>query len=62
VECEMQTKVSFKLSGEHHEYMCIDGVQLDVKELLITSSSILDWKKRRGQVSVKSPTRSLARS
>jgi hypothetical protein len=35
VEREMQTKVPFKLSGEHHEDMWIDGVQLDVKKLLI---------------------------
>jgi hypothetical protein len=35
VEQEMQTKLSFKLSGERHEDMWIDGVQLDVKDLLI---------------------------
>jgi hypothetical protein len=35
VELEMKTKASFKLIGERHEYMCIDGVQLDFNELLI---------------------------
>jgi hypothetical protein len=33
VEREMKTKVSFKLIGERHEDMLIDGVQLDVKEI-----------------------------
>jgi hypothetical protein len=32
---EMQMKVPFKLICERHEDMCIDGVQLDVKERLI---------------------------
>jgi hypothetical protein len=31
----MQTKVAFKLIGERHDDMCIDGVQLNVMELLI---------------------------
>jgi hypothetical protein len=35
VEREMQTKVAFKLLGERHDDMWIDGVQLNVKELLI---------------------------
>jgi hypothetical protein len=35
VECEMQTKVSFKLIRERHEDMWIDGVELDVKNFLI---------------------------
>jgi hypothetical protein len=35
VEREMQEKVSFKLIGERHKYMWIDGVQLDLKEILI---------------------------
>jgi hypothetical protein len=35
VEREMQTKVAFKLIGERHDDMWIDGVQLNVKELLI---------------------------
>jgi hypothetical protein len=35
VEREMKTKVSFKLIGERHEDMWIDGVQLNFKELLI---------------------------
>jgi hypothetical protein len=35
VEREMQTKLFFKLSNERREYMWIDGVHLDVKELLI---------------------------
>jgi DNA-directed RNA polymerase subunit RPC12/RpoP len=35
VERDMQTKMLFKLSGERHEDMWIDGVQLNVKELLI---------------------------
>jgi hypothetical protein len=35
VEREIKTKVSFKLIGEHHEDMWIDGVQINVKELLI---------------------------
>jgi hypothetical protein len=35
VEREMKTKVLFKLIGKRHKYMWIDGVQLDVKELLI---------------------------
>jgi hypothetical protein len=35
VEREMKTKVAFKLIGERHDDMWIDGVQLNVKELLI---------------------------
>jgi hypothetical protein len=35
VEQEMKMKLSFKVIGERHEYMWIDGVQLDVKELLM---------------------------
>jgi hypothetical protein len=35
VEREMKTKVSFKLIGERHEEMWIDGVQLHAKEVLI---------------------------
>jgi hypothetical protein len=35
VEREIQTKVWFKLIGKRHEDIWIDGVQLDVKELLI---------------------------
>jgi hypothetical protein len=35
VEREMHTKVAFKLIGERHDNMCTDGVQLNVKELLI---------------------------
>jgi hypothetical protein len=35
VEREMQTKVAFKLIGERHDDMLINGVQLNVKELLI---------------------------
>jgi hypothetical protein len=35
VEQEMQTKVAFKLVGEHHDDMWIDRVQLNVKELLV---------------------------
>jgi hypothetical protein len=31
VEQEMKTKVSFKLIDERHEYMWIDGVQLNIK-------------------------------
>jgi hypothetical protein len=43
MEREMQTKVPFKLIGERHEDMWIDGVQLDVKELLIFP----DWNVRK---------------
>jgi hypothetical protein len=32
VEREMQTKVAFKLIGERHDDMWIDGVQLNVKD------------------------------
>jgi hypothetical protein len=35
VEREMKTKVVFKLIGKRHDDMWIDGVQLNVKELLI---------------------------
>jgi hypothetical protein len=35
VDQEMKTKVAFKLIGEHHDGMSIDGVQLNIKELLI---------------------------
>jgi 2-hydroxychromene-2-carboxylate isomerase len=31
----MKMKVSFKLIGERHDNMWIDGVELDAKELLI---------------------------
>jgi hypothetical protein len=35
VEREMKTNMSFKLIDERHEDMWIDGVQLNVKEVLI---------------------------
>jgi hypothetical protein len=35
VEREIKTKASFKVIGERHDDMWIDGVQPDVKELLI---------------------------
>jgi hypothetical protein len=35
VEREMKTKVLFKVIGERHDNIWIDGVQLEVKELLI---------------------------
>jgi hypothetical protein len=35
VEQEMKKKVAFKLIGERHDDMWIDGVQLNVKEFLI---------------------------
>jgi hypothetical protein len=36
VEREMMSKVSFKLIGEAHQEVWVDGVELDVKELLIS--------------------------
>jgi hypothetical protein len=53
VEREIKSKVSFKLIGERHEDMWIDGVQLNVKEVLIYLITKLDWKKMRVQVVVK---------
>jgi hypothetical protein len=35
VEREMMSKVQFKLIGEAHQDVWVDGVELDVKELLI---------------------------
>jgi hypothetical protein len=35
VEKEMMSKVPFKLIGEAHQYVWVDGVELDAKELLI---------------------------
>jgi hypothetical protein len=49
----MKTKVAFKLIGERHDDMWIDGVKLNVKELLIYLIKKMDWKKRRVQVVVK---------
>jgi hypothetical protein len=62
VEREMKTKVWFKLICERHEDMWIDGVQLNVKELLIYLIFFLDWKKRRVQVVVKVLSRWTAQS
>jgi hypothetical protein len=35
LEREIKTKVSFKLSGKRHDYMWIDDVELNAKNLLI---------------------------
>jgi hypothetical protein len=35
VEREMKTKVSFQLIGERHDDMWIDGLEINLKDLLI---------------------------
>jgi hypothetical protein len=35
IELEIKMKMSFKLIGERHDYMWIDGAELDMKEILI---------------------------
>jgi hypothetical protein len=46
VEHDMQTKVSFKLIGERHEDTWIDGVQLNLEELLIYLIKHFRWEEK----------------
>jgi hypothetical protein len=50
VKQKMKVKVSFKLIGERHGDMWIDGVQLDLQELLIYLINIFGLEGKAGTI------------